>query len=132
MRTDYAEAVLEVASLVARGSAVSYGDVAELLGAGGPRQVGAAMARSGGHGGRSVPWWRVVRSNGTLPADLAVDAAARWAEEGTPLRNGHVAMPEARWRPTQEDFAAIDALAERLRLRERQRVAEPKRRAPLL
>ncbi|MGJ9402284.1 MGMT family protein [Arthrobacter sp. KK5.5] len=126
MQNDYAEAVLELACLVARGSVVSYGDVAELLGAGGPRQVGSAMSRGAEHGPGPVPWWRVVRADGTLPQGLAVEAEARWAEEGTPRRGGRVAMGEARWRPSESDFEAIDTLAGRLR------APEPKCRDPLI
>jgi len=42
MRTEYVEAVLAVVDLVPRGTAVAYGDVAELLGPGGdgPAEAG--------------------------------------------------------------------------------------------
>ncbi|MFB0835585.1 MGMT family protein [Arthrobacter halodurans] len=136
MRNDYADAVLRVASLVGPGSVLSYGDVAELLDAGGPRQVGAAMSRSGVAGGRGadggpgsgvVPWWRVIRANGTLPDPLAAEAQEHWAAEATPLRGGRVDMARARWRPTERDFAEIDALAEGL-----SHSAAPKRGTPMV
>ena len=41
---------------------MTYGDVAEWLEEGGPRQVGRVMALYGG----AVPWWRVVRADGAL------------------------------------------------------------------
>ena len=47
MRTEYVEAVLAVVELIPAGSAVAYGDVAELLGSGGPRQVGSVMSHYG-------------------------------------------------------------------------------------
>ena len=59
---EYAERVLEVAELIPPGRVMTYGDVAEWLGEGGPRQVGRVMALYGG----AVPWWRVVRADGVL------------------------------------------------------------------
>ena len=41
---EYAEKVLEVAELIPPGRVMTYGDVAEWLGEGGPRQVGRVMA----------------------------------------------------------------------------------------
>ncbi|MGX1492446.1 alkylated DNA nucleotide flippase Atl1 [Streptomyces tendae] len=55
---EYAERVLEVAELIPPGRVMTYGDVAEWLEEGGPRQVGRVMALYGG----AVPWWRVVRA----------------------------------------------------------------------
>ena len=46
----FAALVLEVVDLVPPGKVLTYGDVAEYLGEGGPRQVGAVMSRYGGHG----------------------------------------------------------------------------------
>ena len=72
MRTEYVEAVLELVALIPAGTAVAYGDVAELLGAGGPRQVGSVMS----HHGSSVPWWRVLKSSGDAPPGLEHEALA--------------------------------------------------------
>lgn len=110
MSLEYAEAVHRVAGRIPAGSVLTYGDIAELLGAGGPRQVGAAMARS--HG--TLPWWRVLRADGALPADLQERALPRWIDEKTPLRAGRVRIPEARWQPADADFAAIEAVAAEL------------------
>ncbi|MBH0245287.1 MGMT family protein, partial [Streptomyces cavourensis] len=59
---EYAERVLDVADLIPPGRVMTYGDVAEWLGDGGPRQVGRVMALYGS----AVPWWRVVRADGAL------------------------------------------------------------------
>jgi alkylated DNA nucleotide flippase Atl1 len=59
MRTEFVEAVLAVVELVPRGTAIAYGDVAELLGSGGPRQVGSVMS----HHGAGVPWWRILKAS---------------------------------------------------------------------
>ena len=53
--TDFAARVLDVVEAIPPGQVMSYGDIAELLGRGGPRQVGRVMSTSGG----GVPWWRV-------------------------------------------------------------------------
>ncbi|MCT4355409.1 MGMT family protein [Streptomyces sp. Je 1-79] len=99
---EYAERVLEVAELIPPGRVMTYGDVAEWLGEGGPRQVGRAMALYGG----AVPWWRVVRADGTLLPGHELRALGHYRDEGTPLREagraaeGHVPkldMRRARW-----------------------------------
>ncbi|WP_461030147.1 MGMT family protein, partial [Streptomyces sparsus] len=56
---EYTERVLEVAELIPPGRVMTYGDVAEWLDEGGPRQVGRVMALHGA----AVPWWRVVRAD---------------------------------------------------------------------
>lgn len=77
----------------------TYGAIADAVAVavgGGPRQVGAVMARDGG----SVPWWRVVRADGSLPAHLADDARSHHLAEGTPLRpSGRVDLAAAFWEP---------------------------------
>ncbi|WTK78409.1 MGMT family protein [Streptomyces sp. NBC_01511] len=112
----YAERVLDVADLIPPGRVMAYGDVAEWLGEGGPRQVGRTMALYGG----AVPWWRVVRSDGVLLAGHELRALAHYREEGTPLREaspgaeGHLPrldMKRARWdgRPPETGADTGDA-----------------------
>jgi alkylated DNA nucleotide flippase Atl1 len=79
---DYASRVLDVVDSIPPGSVMSYGDVAEFLGEGGPRQVGRVMALWGG----GVAWWRVVRADGVLLAGHERAALAQYLEESTPLR----------------------------------------------
>src|SRR4051794_36962480 len=55
----FAALVLDVVDRVPPGQVTTYGDVAEYLGQGGPRQVGAVLAEHGG----AVAWWRVVRAD---------------------------------------------------------------------
>jgi len=106
----YADAVHALAALVPPGRVLSYGDVAELLGGGGPRQVGAAMAAAPA----DLPWWRILRADGTLAEDLAERAAPHWHAEGTPRRGTRIDMAAGRWQPDDAGFAAIDGLAEAL------------------
>jgi alkylated DNA nucleotide flippase Atl1 len=79
---DFASRVLDVVDSIAPGSVMSYGDVAEFLGEGGPRQVGRVMALWGG----GVAWWRVVHADGSLLAGHERTALARYHAENTPLR----------------------------------------------
>ena len=88
-------AVHEVVRRIPRGHVMSYGDVAEYVGAGGPRQVGAVMGRSDGE----LPWGRVLRADGTPAPHLAAEALAAYRAEGTPMRpdGTRVDMRRARW-----------------------------------
>lgn len=79
---DYAERVLAVAEEIPPGRVLTYGDVAELVEQGGPRQVGRVMALYGG----AVPWWRVVRADGVLLPGHERRALEHYRQEGTPLR----------------------------------------------
>jgi alkylated DNA nucleotide flippase Atl1 len=78
---DYSARVLDVVDAIPAGQVMSYGDVAEYLGAGGPRQVGRVMARYGG----AAPWWRVIHADGTPAPGHDAQALAHYLAEGTPL-----------------------------------------------
>jgi alkylated DNA nucleotide flippase Atl1 len=92
---DFEELVLAVVERIPPGRVMSYGDIAEYVGHGGPRQVGRVMALSGG----SVPWWRVVHADGTPPPGHESAALAQLRADGTPLRpdGSRVDMRRARW-----------------------------------
>jgi alkylated DNA nucleotide flippase Atl1 len=119
MREELVEAILQVAALVPAGKVLAYGDVAELLGAAGPRQVGRVMALHGS----AVCWWRIVRADGTLPPELMQRALEHYRQEGTDLvlpgaaagqQPAKVRMASARWQPAESDFARIEALGAQL------------------
>jgi alkylated DNA nucleotide flippase Atl1 len=106
----YAEKVLDTVDLIPAGRVMTYGDVAEWLDEGGPRQVGRVMALYGG----AVPWWRVVRSDGVPLPGSELTALAAYRAEGTPLRergpaaDGHIPrvdMRRARWDGRAPDAA---------------------------
>jgi Predicted methylated DNA-protein cysteine methyltransferase len=95
---EFVEAVLGIVDQIPEGMVLAYGDVAEMLGQGGPRQIGAVMSRYGS----SVTWWRVIRASGDAPEGLQDEALAHWREEGTALVRGALAgrrvdMGLARW-----------------------------------
>ena len=119
---DYVEAVLDLVALIPPGAVLAYGDVADLLGSGGPRQVGSTMS----HHSSAVPWWRVLRASGEAPPGHGREALTLYLQEGTPLLGSHadflrtgdgrwrVDITAARWAPSDDDFDRIDAIAERL------------------
>jgi len=93
--TEFASRVLDVVDRIPRGRVLTYGDVAEYLGEGGARSVGAVMSRHGA----AVAWWRVLRADGSVAPGLEERAFARFASERTPLRQGgtRVDLSRARW-----------------------------------
>ncbi|MGI8699763.1 MAG: MGMT family protein [Nocardioidaceae bacterium] len=78
----YVESVLRVVERVPAGRATTYGLIAEAVGRGGPRGVGRVMALYGA----PVPWWRVVRADGSLPDSHQREALGHYREESTPLK----------------------------------------------
>lgn len=103
-REEYVERVLAVVEQIPPGRAMSYSAIAEVVGVGGPRQVGRVMSLEGG----GVPWWRVVRADGGLPLCHDGTALEHHRGEGTPLRSPErVDMAVAAWWP--EDDLGGDA-----------------------
>jgi alkylated DNA nucleotide flippase Atl1 len=96
---DFAERVLQVTERIPVGRVMSYGDIAEFLGEGGPRQVGRVMSLWGG----GVAWWRVIHADGSFLAGHEREALDRYLAEGTPLRRARdgtaigVDVRRARW-----------------------------------
>jgi methylated-DNA-protein-cysteine methyltransferase related protein len=69
-----------------RGEVVSYGEVARRAGyPRAARAVGNVLAATMG-----LPWWRVVRADGTLAAASRVEQAKRLRREGISARGGRI------------------------------------------
>jgi alkylated DNA nucleotide flippase Atl1 len=64
----------------------TYGDVSP----GAPRAAGAALRGCG----PDVPWWRVVRADGSLA--LGAEQRARLLDEGVPMRGARIDLDAAR------------------------------------
>ena len=98
---DYSAQVLDVIDAIPPGHVMSYGDIAEYLGQGGPRQVGRVLSRYGG----AAPWWRVIHADGTPPPGSEAAALRHYLAERTPLRSVaspvRVDMRQARWHATR-------------------------------
>ena len=91
--TPFARLVLDAVERIPRGKVMSYGDVAEFVGAGSARAVGTVMARHGSE----VAWHRVLHSDGTCAthkSDRQLDLLRR---EGVAMRGDRVDMSRARW-----------------------------------
>ncbi|MBI3183321.1 MAG: MGMT family protein [Myxococcales bacterium] len=74
-------AVARVVRAIPRGSTLSYGAVAAVAGRpGAARAVVRALYRV-----RGLPWWRVIRSDGTLAPEVAPEQAGRLRSEGVKL-----------------------------------------------
>lgn len=87
MGEDFVGACLDVVADLAPGEVVSYGDVAERAGRpGAARAAGSVLARSMG----SLPWWRVVYSDGRLPVCGPEEQTSLLRSEGAVVEQGRV------------------------------------------
>jgi methylated-DNA-protein-cysteine methyltransferase-like protein len=93
--------VLVVVAQIPEGRAASYGDVAALAGTTTPREVGQALLRHG----EDVPWWRVVRADGTPAPHLRAGQLEHLRNEGVPLTPDGEAVDfrRARWDKARPD-----------------------------
>jgi methylated-DNA-protein-cysteine methyltransferase-like protein len=85
-----AETIIERVKRVPPGYVTTYGD----LSPGAPRHAGRVLSQMPA----DIPWWRVVRSDGTWAKGER--QRARLLEEGVPLRGQRVVMAEA-WIPQE-------------------------------
>ncbi|MGH9057206.1 MAG: MGMT family protein [Acidimicrobiales bacterium] len=83
---------------IPRGQVAAYGDIGQQIGAD-PRQVGRAMSTLAElQDDAEIPWWRVVRADGTPASCHDRSATALLAEEHTPMAGKRVDMNRARRR----------------------------------
>ncbi len=72
------------------GTVMTYGEVAAEAGSpGAAKSVGALLSASDG----SLPWWRVVNSQGRLVPGHEVEHTRQLTNEGVRVVNGRVALP---------------------------------------
>lgn len=81
--------ILDRVRRVPPGYVTTYGD----LSPGAPRHAGRVLSETDAE----VPWWRVVRSDGTWPK--GAEQRARLVAEDVPIRGGRVVMRQARIPP---------------------------------
>lgn len=93
--TPFAEMVLDLVDTIPPGRVMAYSDIADALGRGGARQVGQVMSRYGS----GVPWWRVLRTDGSCAPVQVAEQLELLRTDGTPFVDGRVDMARARWRP---------------------------------
>jgi alkylated DNA nucleotide flippase Atl1 len=95
---DLAVKVLAVVRRIPSGRVLTYGDVAALAEADATaRDVGQVLLRHGD--ADDIPWWRVLRVDGTPPPHLLDRQLALLRDEGTPLAPSGTAVDlhAARW-----------------------------------
>jgi alkylated DNA nucleotide flippase Atl1 len=95
---ELAAEVLDVIRRIPSGRVLTYGDVAALASGGATaRDVGQVLLRHGE--GEGIPWWRVLRADGTPPPHLLDRQLALLRSEGTPLAPSGAAVDlhAARW-----------------------------------
>ncbi|QDT08432.1 MGMT family protein [Planctomycetes bacterium K23_9] len=79
--------IIAAVESLAEGEVVSFGDIAVLAGTpGAARAAGAVLANSGD----VLPWWRVVYSDGHLPACNPSLQAERLMDEGVEMKGFRV------------------------------------------
>jgi alkylated DNA nucleotide flippase Atl1 len=89
---DVDEAVFDVVERIPPGRVTTYGTVGHLVGIG-PRRVARALSTGGG----AVPWFRVVRADGSVAEPVRVRQLELLAAEGVPVRNGRVDLAAVGW-----------------------------------
>jgi methylated-DNA-protein-cysteine methyltransferase-like protein len=83
------ETIYSLVRRVPAGYVTTYGDLAP----GAPRQAGRALANAPA----DLPWWRVVRADGSLAK--GAPQLARLLGEDVPIRAGRVVIADARIPP---------------------------------
>jgi alkylated DNA nucleotide flippase Atl1 len=85
--------ILACVESIPAGRVMTYGDVAEFVGASSARIVGRVLALDDG----SVPWHRVLRANGTLAEHLYTGQRQRLLAEGVRFNGDKVVLADHRW-----------------------------------
>lgn len=94
--------IWQVVASIPAGKVASYGQVADMAGLGRQaRYIGKAL----GHLpiGHSVPWYRVIRTNGQIAFPIGSEKyeeqKGRLQEEGVEVYEGKIKMSKYRWNP---------------------------------
>ncbi|MCA0146299.1 MGMT family protein [Blastococcus sp. LR1] len=89
---DVDEAVFDAVDRIPPGRVSTYGAIGRLVGVG-PRRVARALSQGGG----AVPWYRVVRADGTAAEAVRARQLELLATEGVPVCNGRVDLAAVAW-----------------------------------
>lgn len=89
------ERVRDIIMSIPPGRVASYGDIAAMAGASTPRLVGRILSEDG----HDLPWYRVLRSNGTPAPALVHRQLELLRAEGVLADGQKINMREYRWRP---------------------------------
>ncbi|MBL3554894.1 MULTISPECIES: MGMT family protein [Marinobacter] len=94
--------IWQVVAAIPAGCVASYGQIAHMAGLGRQaRYIGKALGKL--PEGHSIPWYRVIRSNGQIAFPLGSVAfevqAQNLREEGVVVVDGRISMKQYQWRP---------------------------------
>jgi alkylated DNA nucleotide flippase Atl1 len=90
---ELAARILACVESIPPGRVMTYGDVAEYVGANTPRLVGHVLSSDDG----SVPWHRVLKADGTFAHHLADEQRQRLIAEGVLPVRGRIPLAKYRW-----------------------------------
>jgi methylated-DNA-protein-cysteine methyltransferase related protein len=93
VNVELAERILECVEGIPAGRVMTYGDVAEYVGARTPRLVGHVLSQDGG----TVPWHRVLHADGSFADHLRDEQRQRLIAEGVRVTAGRVDLRVYRW-----------------------------------
>jgi methylated-DNA-protein-cysteine methyltransferase-like protein len=93
VNVEVAERILACVEAIPLGRVMSYGDVAEYVGARTPRLVGHVLRHDGG----TVPWHRVLHADGTFADHLRDEQRQRLIAEGVRVVDNRVDLRVYRW-----------------------------------
>lgn len=88
-----AHRILACVAAIPPGHVMTYGDVAEYAGTRSARIVGRVLSNDGG----TVPWHRVLRSDGSLAEHLYTEQRQRLLAEGVRFLGDRVDLATFRW-----------------------------------
>lgn len=94
--------IWQVVLSIPKGKVASYGQVAAMAGLGRQaRYIGRALGKL--PAGHSVPWYRVIRSNGQIAFPEGTETFATQKklleQEGVEVKNGRIPMRYYQWQP---------------------------------
>jgi methylated-DNA-protein-cysteine methyltransferase-like protein len=94
--------IWHVVASIPPGRVASYGQVADMAGLGRQaRYIGKALGKL--PEGHSIPWYRVIRSNGQIAFPIGSESfevqAQSLREEGVEVIDGRISMRRFGWRP---------------------------------
>lgn len=89
--------MLACVELIPPGRVLAYSDVSEFVFGHkrSPRRVARVMSRDSA--GTEVPWWRVIRADGSSAPEIQAEQQGRLRGEGVPFADDRVRMGQARW-----------------------------------
>ncbi|RZS44202.1 O(6)-alkylguanine repair protein YbaZ [Herbihabitans rhizosphaerae] len=89
------ERVREIVASIPPGKVATYGDIAAMAGASTPRLIGRILAEDG----HDIPWYRVLRANGTPAPHIARRQLELLRTEGVLADRDKINLRTYRWHP---------------------------------